>query len=394
MSANAEVSMPSTASASTLNVSANSWAFTPSSTIVGTWSGEVITLDTVGPLLDTILDNGINQGANLDSSNGVVSVAVPISGNDRTQSADNVSENGGAQRPRVVSDNVTTENNDTTPDNGTGQRARSNSDKSIDQSTGSASDNGTSQIVDSGSNNVSIAGLASAQSFDQLSHNGKNAKDAELDAILKALVDALHAAYPSLDHKANDYSEEGLENLGNTQPPEWLAAGVEQEFRAIALSNPDLHYHIRMQTFLIHKMLLTIQRNGQAFKGLGMETTRVCKELQKKQQEIELLKADKIVLKGENGDIMKAHRSFVQGLTRKYDEKSNAHEQAMEKLRLENAELVKQAQEAEPAKDEARGQLNRVKVLEEKYQRRADDATQASEQLKERNRQLEEEFKL
>jgi hypothetical protein len=370
MSANAEVSLPSTASASTLNVSANSWAFAPSSTIVGTWSGEVITLDTVGPLLDTILDNGINQGANLDSNNGLVSVAIPISGNGSTQSADTISENGGAQRPRAVSDNITTKDNDASPDNSPGQRARSNSDKSIDQNTGSAPDNGTTQIVDSGSNNVSIAGLAPAQSSDQLSNNGTNSKDAELNAILKALFDAIHAAYPSLDHKANDYFQEGLENLGNTQPPDWLAAGVEQELRAIALSNPDLHYHIRMQTFLIQKMWLTIQRNGQAFKGLGMETTRVCKEVQKKQREIEQLKAVIIVLKSENKDTVKAHRSFVQGLTRKYDEQSNAQEQAMQKIRLENAELVKQAQEFERAKDEVRDRLNRVKILEEIWQRK------------------------
>src|SRR3954471_4875117 len=108
MSANAEVSMSSTASASTLNLKANTWALTPSSNIVGTWSGEVITLSAVGPapgpLLDTILDNGINQDATLDS-NGVVDVAVPISGNGSTQSADTVSENGGAQRPSAVSDN-------------------------------------------------------------------------------------------------------------------------------------------------------------------------------------------------------------------------------------------------------------------------------------------------
>jgi hypothetical protein len=420
MSANAEDPISSAASASTLDLAANTCDFNPrSSSIVG-----LISLSTVGqapgPLLDTILDNGINQAAKLELSNGVTKIVLPFSGNGSTHSADTVREDGGAQSPDVVSDNITTENNDTGRDNGTSLRARSDSDKSVDQSTGRGSDSGTT-IVDSGSNHGSIRGPAPAQSSNLLSNHDTNAEDGELDAIVKAPLDAVYAGYPSFDHKANDFFREGLENLANTQPPYWLPAELEQDLRAIAQSNPHLHRHDIMQMALI-QMWLMIQCKGQASKGLAKETTRVCKELEKKQREVEQMNAKNIIVKAEYGDKVKTLQSLIRGLTRKHDEQCNAYELAMEKLKLENAQLaeqamklrlekaqlIKQAEAGERAKDEIRDRVRRLTVLEEKLQRRADNAAQEAEQreqemqqreeemrqLKERNQQLEEEFKL
>ncbi|KAM3075922.1 hypothetical protein ACMFMG_006565 [Clarireedia jacksonii] len=350
MSANANFLMSSTASASTSNIDANTMAFTPSTPMTGTGSDDVSTSNTVGPapapapLLDIVLDNDINQDVNLGSKNGVTTVAVPIPDNGSTQSADAASENSGA-----------------------------------------VLDNGTTQSPDSGPHN--------------LSNNGTNTNDTEVNHILKSVSDAVSAAHPSLGCNANDYFQEGLESLGSTKPPEWLAEMVEQQMKTIALSYPELHYHIQIQTSLIQKMWLTIQRNGQAFKGLSMETTRVCKEVEKKRRAIELLKADIIILKSELGDQDKAQRSRVQELTIKHDEQRNTQERAMMRLKLEIAQLTEQAQKAdERARDEVRARMNRVKILEEKIQRRVDDVQAAEEreqeiqQLKERNRQLEEEL--